>query len=69
PDVEQVLRNRFVFLTGSKDFNRMETRRAHKRYLEAGAQHSKLIIVPGMAHKHPDAAILTEAIRFLDGEE
>jgi hypothetical protein len=69
PDVERVIRNRFVFLTGSRDFNRTETRRAHKRYLKAGAQHSKLIIVPGMAHKHPDAAILTEAIRFLDGEE
>jgi acetyl esterase/lipase len=69
PDVERVIRNRFVFLTGCRDFNRLETRRAHKRYLEAGAQHSKLIIVPGMAHKHPDAATLTEAIGFLGGEE
>lgn len=40
-----------------------------KRYIKAGAQHTKLIVVPDMAHKHPDAAYLTEALQFLLGQE
>jgi len=69
PNVDRVLQNRFVFLSGSKDFNRMQTRRIQQRYIAAGAAHTKLIIVPGMAHRRPDAGHLTEAIRFLDGRE
>lgn len=69
PNVERVLRNRFVFLSGSKDFNRMQTRRIQQRYIAAGAAHTKLIIVPGMAHRRPDAGHLAEAIRFLDGQD
>lgn len=69
PNVERVLRNRFVFLSGSRDFNRMQTRRVQKRYIEAGAAHTRLIIVPGMAHRLPDAAYLTEALLFLDGRD
>jgi len=69
PNVERVLRNRFVFLSGSKDFNRMQTRRVRQRYIEAGAGHTRLIIVPGMAHRLPDAGHLSEALAFLDGRE
>jgi len=69
PNVERVIQNRFVFLTGTKDFNRRETRQIQKRYIKAGAQHTKLIVVPGMAHRHPDAAYLTEAIQFLLGQD
>jgi predicted peptidase len=69
PNLERVLKNRFVFLSGSRDFNRMQTRRIQKRYIEAGAEHTRLIIVPGMAHGHPDAAYLTEALLFLGGQD
>jgi predicted esterase len=69
PNIERVLENRFVFLTGSKDFNRMQSRRVQQRYTDAGAQHTRLIVVPGMAHKHPNADYLTEALTFLDGAE
>ena len=69
PNVERVIQNRFVFLTGTRDFNRRETRQIQKRYIKAGAQHTKLIVVPNMAHKHPDAAYLTEALQFLLGQE
>lgn len=66
PKVERLLQNRFVFLTGSRDFNLTETRRVHRRYINAGAQHSKLMVIPQMAHEHPDAAALNEAIQFLN---
>ena len=69
PNIARVLENRFVFVTGSKDFNRMQSRRVQQRYIKAGAQHTRLIVVPGMGHKHPDAAHLTEALAFLDGAE
>ena len=65
PKVERVIQNRFVFLTGTRDFNRRETRQVQQRYIKAGAQHTRLIVVPGLAHQHPDAAYLTEALQFL----
>lgn len=69
PRVERLIQNRFVFLTGTRDFNRTETRQIRKRYIKAGAQHSKLIEVPGMGHKHPDATYLTEALEYLQGQD
>ena len=65
PNVDRLLQNRFVFLTGTSDFNRRETRQIQQRYIKAGALHTMLIVVPGMAHKHPDAAHLTQALEFL----
>ena len=69
PRVERVIRNRFVFLTGSRDFNLADTRRVHQRYLKAGALNSELMIVPGMGHELPGAAWLTRALQYLAGEE
>ncbi|MGD2129852.1 MAG: hypothetical protein PVJ33_04100 [Lysobacterales bacterium] len=66
-NVKRVLQNRFVFLTGTQDFNLLEMRRTYEHYLEAGAENSKLIVVPGMSHDLPDAAYLTEAVDFLLG--
>jgi len=68
PDVERVLQNRYVFLTGSRDFNRNETSNVYRRYLKAGAQYSKLMVVPRMSHEHPDANALTEALQFIYGQ-
>lgn len=69
PKVDRLLQNRFVFLTGSKDFNRSETGRIYRKYLKAGATQSKLMVIPGMRHQHPDTANMAEALRFLDGAE
>jgi len=66
PRVERLLQNRFVFLTGSRDFNREETREIYNRYIKAGAQQSKLMVIPGLSHGHPDASALLEALQFLD---
>jgi dienelactone hydrolase len=69
PRVDRLIQNRFVFLTGTRDFNRTETKQIRKRYIKAGAQYTKLIEVPGMGHKHPDATYLTEALQFLYGQD
>jgi predicted esterase len=69
PNAERIIRNRFVFLTGSRDFNLAETRRIHRRYLDAGAVDSKLMVIPGMGHELPDAEALTQALAYLAGAE
>jgi predicted esterase len=68
PKVDRLTQNRFVFLTGSKDFNRDETRRIYRKYLKAGAGHSKLMVIPNSSHELPDARNLSEALDFLSGK-
>jgi predicted esterase len=63
--IDRLVQNRFVFLTGSRDFNLVETKGVFHRYLNAGALHSELMVIPGMAHELPDAANLSEALDFI----
>jgi len=69
PRVERLVQNRFVFLTGTGDFNRIDTTAVYHRYLKAGAVHSTLMVIPGLSHDHPDAKGMTKALEFLNGEE
>lgn len=68
PRVDRLVQNRFVFLTGTKDFNRDETRRIYRKYLKAGAMHSKLMVIPNSSHELPDARSLSEALDYLSGK-
>ena len=68
PQIEKLVQNRFVFLTGKKDFNREETRQVYRKYLKAGAEHSKLMEVSNLSHELPDARSLGEALDFLSGK-
>jgi len=63
-DVERLAQNRFVFLSGTRDFNLADTRRVYHQYLATGAQ-SKLMVVRDMTHELPDTKVLTEALEFL----
>jgi len=65
PRVDRLIQNRFVFLTGSKDFNRDETQQIYRKYLKAGASNSKLMIIPNSDHELPNADNLNDAIEFL----
>lgn len=60
------LDRRYVFLTGSNDFNRREMRRVSARYVEAGAAHVLLIDEAGFGHEHAMPAMLAKALDFLD---
>lgn len=62
----QLITKRYVFITGSKDFNRRETRQVYESYRLAGAP-ALLIDVPGQGHRNASAAQLDEALAFLDG--
>ncbi len=58
--------SRYVFVTGTRDFNRVPTKRAYEKYLHAGMTNSKLMVVKGMEHATPTAEHLREAIDYLD---
>ena len=64
--IDLVRGNRFVFVTGTKDFNRRETRQVFKRYRKAGIEQIKLLDIPGMGHVLPSAEHMGDAIDFLD---
>jgi dienelactone hydrolase len=59
--------NRYVFITGSKDFNRGDTKSVYSRYRRNGLDSSLLMDIPGYAHEYPNVAQLGQAIDFLDG--
>lgn len=56
----------FVFLTGSKDFNRLGTIGAYKAYEQAGFSNCKYIEVPDMGHSTPPAEYFDEGLAFLN---
>jgi len=64
--VELIKNNRFVFLTGSKDFNLRDTKRVFSKYEKAGVEQIKLTVIPFMGHSNPRKKDYAEAISFLD---
>jgi dienelactone hydrolase len=64
--MDSVQSNRYVFLTGRKDFNRAETRSVYRSYRRAGVENVLLIDIPGMDHSLPSPARLAGALGFLD---
>jgi predicted esterase len=58
--------NRYVFITGERDFNRSDMKSVFKRYQSAGLTSSRLMDLPGFAHQYPNADQLAAAIDFLD---
>jgi hypothetical protein len=58
--------NRFVFLTGEKDFNRQQTQGIFEQYRTDGFKHVTYLEVPGMGHAAPDAAWFDKGIVALD---
>lgn len=51
--------NRYVFITGRRDFNRREMKRIYRSYVESGAENAFLMDLRGFGHQYPDADQLT----------
>jgi len=68
-DMDRIRTNRYVFLTGEQDFNRLETKHVYRRYQRAGVHDVKLLDILGMRHQNAAPADLDEALGFLDGQE
>ncbi|MCE9555439.1 MAG: hypothetical protein K8T91_18985 [Planctomycetes bacterium] len=58
--------NRYVFLTGEKDFNRDHTRLIFNQYKSDGFQNVTYLEVPGMEHSAPNAEWFEKGIVALD---
>lgn len=69
PGIKQIRANRFVFLTGTEDFNRSQTRDIYLEYKRAAVRGILFMDIEGMGHVIPPAADLAGAIDFLDGGE
>lgn len=64
--IEQIAQNRYVFLTGHDDFNRRETKSVYRKYRTAGVAKTLLIDAPELDHDYPSAALLAQALGYLD---
>jgi hypothetical protein len=63
-------RNRFVLLTGSKDFNRENTKDVYRRGFQAeGFRHVLYLEVPDMGHALPPGEWLAKGLDFLDQDD
>jgi len=62
----RIAANRYVFVTGSRDFNQREMRRVFAKYQAAGVTQVSLMDMPGFGHEYPNAGKLGQAIDFLD---
>ncbi|HSH10106.1 MAG TPA: PHB depolymerase family esterase [Oceanipulchritudo sp.] len=67
--LEQARSHRFLFLTGSKDYNRTQMRDAYKEYMRKGFADCRFFSIRGMAHAYPSAEHFAEGLRWLLREE
>ena len=58
--------NRFVFLTGTDDFNLNDTKKVYAKYKKANVKNIDLMIIPRMGHTNPKKNRFAKAINFLD---
>ena len=69
PKLEQIQRNRFVFVTGSNDPAQNTVRRTAIAYKDAGVTESRLIVMPNQRQEMPGPKTLEDAIAWLLSEE
>ena len=65
-EIELIKQNRFVFITGTGDFNLQDTKNIYAKYKKAGVEKIKLMVIPKMDHENPKRNKFSQAISFLD---
>ncbi len=65
PLLSLMKKRRFVFITGSRDFNRHEMRQVSTRYQRAGVTQVLLMDLPDYGHQYPDAGQVDQALDYL----
>jgi predicted peptidase len=64
--IELIKKNRFVFVTGTADFNLQDTKDIYAKYKKAGVEKIKLMVISRMSHENPKRNKFSQAINFLD---
>jgi pimeloyl-ACP methyl ester carboxylesterase len=62
----RIAANRYVFVTGNRDFNHRDMRRVFSKYQAAGVAQVLFMDLPAFGHEYPNAEQLEQAIDFLD---
>lgn len=65
-DLDRFRDHRYVFLTGTNDFNYQDTRNVFSKYRRAGFENIDLLTVTNMGHRLPDAKDFIKALDFVD---
>lgn len=68
PNLAQLRRNCFVFLTGDKDANMPQTKANYRAYLQSGIRNCAYIQVKNMGHSRPAVDYWRVAFEYLDGK-
>jgi len=69
PKIEQIRRNRHVFMVGTYDPALENTQRVYKKYKEAGVENADLIMIRNYRHRMPRSAYFERAIDYLDARD
>jgi len=64
--IDNIKKNRYVFLSGTEDFKLAAIARVYRLYKKAGVESSKLIVIENMGHELPHAKDYDRALDFLD---
>jgi len=64
--IDLIKQNRFVFITGSEDFNLEDTKSVRRKYRKAGVENTKLMVIQRMGHQNPNRRKFMQAIEYLD---
>ena len=64
--IDEVRRNRYVFVAGSNDVALNTVRKTALAYRKAGVEHTRVIVMPNMRQEMPSRSYLVEALEFLD---
>jgi len=62
----RITANRYVFITGTRDFNHRDMRRVFSKYQAAGVTQALFMDLPAFGHEYPNPEQLGQAIDFLD---
>lgn len=68
PRLDLIKQNRYVFITGTEDFNLQDTKSVRSKYRKAGVKNTKLMIIQRMGHQNPKSRKLAQAIKYLDND-
>jgi len=67
--LEQIKQNSYVFIAGTLDQALEPTKKAYRKYKNAGVENVKLMVIRDMTHKNPSRFKFAEAVEFLDSQE
>ncbi len=68
-DIDSILRNRYVFMAGTDDFNRPLSRKVFSKYTDLGIENIEFVVMTGKGHQLPETRQFTRALQFLDGSQ